>query len=43
VRAILLTLTCVIVSALLVMLIADRPHFGLFRPVHSASIGLIDH
>jgi hypothetical protein len=32
----------VIVSALLVMLMADGPTLGLFRPVQSASIGLID-
>ena len=42
VRAILITLACVILSALLVTLMADRPALGLFRPVHSASLDLID-
>jgi hypothetical protein len=42
VRATLITLTCVIVSALLVMMMADGPPLGLLRPLQSASIGLID-
>jgi hypothetical protein len=42
VRAILITLSCVIVTALLVALMAEGPQLGLFRPIQPASIGLID-
>jgi hypothetical protein len=42
VRALLITLAWVILSALLVTLMADGAAHGLFRPVQSASIGLID-
>ena len=41
-RAVLITLACVIVSALLVTMMAKGPQLGLLRPVQPASIGLVD-
>ena len=43
VRAVLITLACVIVTVLLVTLMADGSSFRrLFQAVHSASLDLID-
>ena len=41
-RAILITLACVIVTALPVTLMAEGPQLGLFRPAQSASLDVID-
>ena len=42
VRAVLITLACVIVTALLVTLMAKAPQLGLFHHVRSASLDIID-
>ena len=40
-RAILITLACVILSALLVTLMAEGPQLGLFRPALSAAVDVV--
>ena len=40
VRAFLVTAACVILSGLLVTLMAEGPHLGLFKPSLSATMGL---